>query len=106
MNHRLNELHLKRGRLLERIAVQRVALRQDLQPICATLVKADRLQSRVQSVFNYFRQHPGIVAAGVALLIVSKPSRLWRWSTRAFSLWRIWRGMSKRWLGAVMRARF
>lgn len=106
MNHRLNELHLQRGRLLERIAAQRVALRQELQPVCATLVKADRMQSRVQSVFNYFRQHPGIVALGVAVLVVLKPSRLWRWSTRAFSLWQVWRGMSNRWLGVLMRARF
>ena len=37
MNRQLNEIHLRRGRLLERIAAQRADLERDLRPVRAYL---------------------------------------------------------------------
>ena len=46
MNRQLNELHLRRGRLLERIAAQRADLERDLRPVRASLSRVDRVIGR------------------------------------------------------------
>ena len=40
---RLNELHLQRGRLLERITTQRYVLMAEVQPVRAALDRTDRV---------------------------------------------------------------
>jgi len=103
MNPGLNELHLRRGRLLERIAAQRAALRRDAQPVCAALYKTDRVLARVRSVVDYIRQHPSIAALAVAALFVIKGGRVWRLAKRGFVAWRIWQTFSNKL--AVLRSR-
>ncbi len=91
MNHQLNEIHLRRGRLLERIAGQRTALSRDLQPVRASLSKVDRVVGRIRSVTDYIKRHPSIAALAVAGLFAIKTERAWRWTKRAFFAWRAWR---------------
>jgi len=97
MNQQLNELHLRRGRLLERIAAQRATLSHEAQPVRATLERTDRLLERVRAGVDYVRTHPtGIAALALAALLVVKPKRALRWSLRAFSAWQTWRVMRDR----------
>jgi len=93
MNHQLNEIHLQRGRLLERIAAQRAALSRDLQPVRASLSRVDRVLARVRSVTDYIKRHPSIAALAVAGLFAIKTERAWRWTKRAFFAWRAWRAL-------------
>ena len=104
MNPRLSELHLKRGRLLERIATQRAALRRDAQPVRASLAKADHVVARIRSVTDYIRQHPGIAGLAVAGLLAIRAECVWRWSRRAFLAWRTWRAFSDKLSGLGLRA--
>lgn len=91
MNQELLDLAVERGRLIERISNQRQRLADELQPVGNALQTADRALATVRQGRDYVKQHPEIVAVGVALLIVMQPRRVWRWSKRGFFAWRTWR---------------
>ena len=91
MNQRLDELHLQRGRLLERIATQRAALDRELEPVRSTLYTTDRVLARVHAGVDYLKAHPAIVALAFAALVITKPRRTLRWSRRAYAVWQTWR---------------
>lgn len=94
MNQRLNELHLRRGRLLERIAIQRSALSHEMQPVHTALNTTDRLLAQVHAGVGFLKTHPtGVAALALAVVLIVKPTRAWRWSIRAFSAWQTWRIM-------------
>lgn len=91
MNQRLNEVLIRRGRLLERIATQRAALVQDAPPLRAALYTTDRIVAGVRSGIDCIKQHPSIAAFAVATLVILKPGRILRWAKRAFLTWHTWR---------------
>jgi hypothetical protein len=91
MNQELIDLAIERGRLIERISNQRQLLGQQLQPVGEALETADRAIAAVRKAVTYLKQHPEIVAAGVAVLVVLQPGRVWRWSKRGTFVWRTWR---------------
>lgn len=91
MNQDPIDLALERGRLLERIGMQRQTLGQQLQPVGRALHAADRTLATVRNATDYLGQHPEMVTAAVALLVVLKPARAWRWTRRGFFVWRTWR---------------
>ena len=91
MNQDLIELAVQRGRLIERISQQRRQLGQQLQPLGASLHGLDQAVAVVRRGSDYAKQHPEVVAAGVAVLVVLQPRRVWRWSQRGFFVWRAWR---------------
>lgn len=97
MNSTLNEIHLRRGRLLERIASQRATLIRDAQPVSAALDKADHVLDSVRSGVAYVKQHPGIVTLAVAGLLIVNKGRFWRWAKRGFIAWKTF---------STLRARF
>ena len=105
MNHRLTELHVQRGRLLERIATQRAKLSYDAVPVSVSLDKVDRVLARVQSVTNHIKQHPGIAGLALAALFALRTKHVWRWSRRAFIAWRTLRAFSDRLAGLGLRVR-
>ena len=105
MHHQLTELHVRRGRLLERIATQRAMLSYDAVPLSISLDKVDRVLARVQSATNYVKQHPGIAGLALAILLALRTKRVWRWSRRAFIAWRTLRAFSDRLAGLGLRAR-
>jgi len=91
MNQELIDLAIERGRLIERISSQRQLLGQQLQPLGAGLARADRTIAGIRQSSDYVKQHPEMVAVGVAALVVLQPRRVWRWSQRLFFVWRTWR---------------
>ena len=103
MNHQLTELHLQRGRLLERIATQRAMLSYDAVPLNFALDKADSALARVQSVTHYIKRHPGIAGLGLAIMFALRTKRVWRWGRRAFFAWRTVRAFSDRLAGLGFR---
>ena len=105
MIHRLNELHLRRGRLLERIATQRTVLSREMQPVRVALYATDRVLVRVRSATDCVKRHPGLVALAVAALFILKAKRIWRWTRRGFLLWQTWRSVSSRLSAFGLRAR-
>ena len=103
MNHRLNDLHLRRGRLLERIASQRGALGQGLEPVAAALATTDRVFARVHSGIDYLKTHPAVVGITFAALLIVKPRRTLRWSRRAYAVWQTWQVLRERMMVAMSR---
>lgn len=93
MNQTLIEIGIQRGRLIERIATQRASLGQRMQPVHRVLNGADRTLAAVRSASNYVKRHPGTVAATLAVLVVLKPRRAWRWGRRSFVAWRTWHAL-------------
>lgn len=91
MNRQLNEIHLRRGRLLERIAVQRADLGRAMHPVRASLSGIDRVVGRFRSISDYVKRHPSIAALAVAGLFAVRTEYAWRWTKRAFFAWRAWR---------------
>lgn len=100
-----DELQLRRGRLLERIAVQRTTLARDAEPLGAALRKTDQLISRVRAAADYLQRHPGFAALGTAALLVMRGGSLVRWGKRGFFAWRIWRVYLDKMTGIGWRAR-
>lgn len=85
------DLAVERGRLLERISSQRQLLTQQLQPLGEAMGTADRVVAGARRCGDYLKRHPELVATGVAVLVILRPSRVWRWSSRALLAWRTWR---------------
>ena len=97
MNNRLSELHLQRGRLLERVASQRYQLGQQAQPVCLVLAKTDHVLSSLKRATDYVKQHPSVAGAlGIGALFLLRGSRARKWAVRAFAGWQIWRSVSAR----------
>lgn len=103
MNHRLNDLHLRRGRLLERIVSQRTQLGQELAPVAVSLGTADRALARVQAGIAYLKAHPAVVGLAFVGLAIVKPRRTLRWSRRAYAVWQTWRVVRERMMIAMGR---
>ncbi|EXI74377.1 MAG: hypothetical protein AW07_01919 [Candidatus Accumulibacter sp. SK-11] len=91
VNQELIDLAVERGRLLERISSQRQLLAQQLQPVGAAMGAADRVVASARRCGDYLKRHPELVATSVAVLVILRPSRVWRWGRRGFFAWRTWR---------------
>lgn len=96
MNQRLIELHLKRGQLLERIAMQRYTLAHQLVPVRIALDATDRAIGLARESARFVRQHPAGVTALVAATVVLRPRFVWRWLRRGFIVWRSWQALRSR----------
>ncbi|MFT3848715.1 MAG: YqjK-like family protein [Propionivibrio sp.] len=96
MNRHLNEIHLRRGRLLERIAAQRADLGRDLRPIRNSLSRIDRVVGRLRAITDYVKRHPSITALAMAGLFAIRKEGAWRWTKRAFLAWRAWRAFGEK----------
>jgi len=88
MQARLIELHLQRGRLLERIAMQRQTLALQVQPLKAPLALPARLLARLQEGRQFILENPYLVGSAVVALVVLRPGFVWRWAERGVMVWR------------------
>lgn len=79
---------VERGRLLERIAMQRQQLGVQAQPLVRHLARADQAVSLGRASLDWLKAHPEAVAASVALLFIRKPLRYLRWAGKGWRLWR------------------
>ena len=93
MQDKLIELHLQRGRLLERIAAQRQVLLQQMAPLQGALDVSDRTTRVVQDAKAFVQNHPLGVALTIAAVILFKPRTVLRWTQRGLFVWRTWRGL-------------
>ncbi|MFT3962433.1 YqjK family protein [Propionivibrio sp.] len=105
MNRRLDDLLLQRGRLLERIAGQRDALRRDFAPLAAALGKIDVAVAGVRAGVNYLRRHALAASAVAGAFMLFKGKAALRWGARAFSLWKSWRVLQSTLLNLSGRSR-
>ncbi|MCK9283176.1 MAG: YqjK-like family protein [Rhodocyclaceae bacterium] len=87
MSARLLELALKK----QRLQFQSAALRQKLQADVAGLAPLFRAGDSVVSGVRWIRDRPQWVAGVAALLLVTRPHWLWRWTRRGFFTWQTWR---------------
>jgi len=106
VNQKLIDLAVERGRLLERISSQRQLLAQQLQPLGEAMGTADRVVAGARDCGDYLKRHPELVATSVAVLVILRPSRVWRWARRGIVAWRTWRMLRRELsqLGLVDRA--
>jgi hypothetical protein len=105
MTPRIDELFLRRGRLIERIAGQREALRRDFEPVTAALGKVDFAIAGVHLGTEYVRRHTLIVSAVAGVFLIFKGKAALRWAGWAFSLWKSWRALENTLLKLRGRAR-
>jgi hypothetical protein len=93
MNRRPDDLLLQQGRLVERIAGQRAALRRDFEPVAAALDKVDFAVAGVRSGVEYCCRHALLTSALAGVFLIFRGKTALRWGRRAFSLWRSWRAL-------------
>jgi len=86
---RTMELALRHGALRERIAAQRRALAGHADPLASALGGVDRALAGV----DWLKAHPAAVGVAVAVAVAASPKRAWRWTKRAFFVWRGWRSV-------------
>lgn len=91
MQQRLIELHQQRGRLLERVAMQRSVLSQQLAPLVRVFDLATRLQGMVQQAKLFVVDHPMAVALALGSVLLFRPRTVLRWGRRGLLVWRGWR---------------
>lgn len=89
MSSRTVELAQRHGALRERIAAQRRVLASHTGPLENTLGNVDRALLGVE----WLKHHPEVVGVSVAVGVVVSPRRAWRWTKRAFIVWRGWRSV-------------
>lgn len=96
MDERLVELQRERGRLIERIASQRLTLASQLGPFRKVAAAGDRAASLLQGLVRYLKDRPLPVLVLAAALVLSRPKVAWRWAQRGVWLWRSWRALRAR----------
>jgi hypothetical protein len=96
MNPKLLELATRHGALKARIDEQRRTLAQHAVPLEAALAKGDGVLKGV----DWLKHHPAAVGIAVALAVVARPKRAWRWAQRGFFLWRGWQAIKNSLSGA------
>ena len=104
MSRKIDELLRKRGRLIERIAGQRAALRQDFVPVAQSLDTVDRGVAGIQAGLAYVHRHALAFSSAAGVLLLFRGKSALRWSARVFSLWKSWRVVQMA-LSSLMNAR-
>ena len=95
MNARLLELAVRRGELKARCARQREDLAASVWPVEKILGAADAAAAGA----DWLKHRPALVGAVVALAVILRPSRFWRWGRRGFTLWSAWKALQKKFFG-------
>ncbi|MES2582590.1 MAG: YqjK family protein [Pseudomonadota bacterium] len=88
MDARLVELYVERGRLRERISVQRGQLVRELEPLRNALDGVDRTRALLHQARQWVLSNPGIVATVAVAVVVWRPRAVLRTVVRGFSVWR------------------
>lgn len=89
MNPRLAQLAFKKEALVARAALQRDRIEAALQPWRRPLAVADK----AVEAYGFLKRHPALVAALVAALVIWRPRRLLRWTSKGWVVWRASRGI-------------
>lgn len=90
MDPRLIELYVERGRLRERITLQRGQLAHELAPLVQAMHTMDRTRALLQQARLWIAAHPGVVAAVAVAVFIWKPRTVFRAARWGFTTWRSW----------------
>ncbi len=86
MRNKLTNLAKRRECLIAEAAAQRLMLVQQIEPLRAPLILADRGLSAV----SYIKSHPAWVSgASIALLAAVRPSHIGKWLQRGWLAWQV-----------------
>lgn len=100
MTQRLNELHLERGRLLERITTQRYVLMNEVQPVRVALERVDSVVDMVRAGVDTVKRYPAVAGVAAAVLCIFNFRRVFRVARRGFMVWRTWKTVRERLMAA------
>ncbi len=103
MDPRLVELYVERGRLRERIGIQRGQVAVALAPVSKALHAVDRLRVLMHQAQTWLTANPGVVVAAAVAVVVWRPRRMLRTVLWGFSAWRSL-GRWRQWVRIGMRA--
>lgn len=103
MDRRLIELYVQRGRLRERIGVQRGQLARELAPVGTALQTVDRGVLLLRQARTWVAAHPTLVTTVIVAVAIWRPRAVWRVARNAFSLWRNW-SQIREWTQRGLRA--
>lgn len=84
----LIELHHEQGRLLERIHHQRQDVLRHLQPLQQLAQGGQSLLDQLRRAVVLLREHPWPLLGLALSVVVLRPRRAWRWTRRAWFVWR------------------
>lgn len=87
MSERLQQLMLKKQRLLARSGDLRERLIEQSAGFSPAFSFADRLHDGIATL----RRHPEWVVGALAFMLVARPRFVWRWAKRGLVGWRVWR---------------
>jgi hypothetical protein len=88
-----HDLAARRHELVGRSRTLRAQLVVDAQVVAPVLTTADRVRGGV----HWIKQHPVWLGIVVAALVVWRPSRLWRWGSKAWTVWKLWQRVQAAW---------
>lgn len=91
MDARLAKLYLERGRLQERIRLQRLEVARAVLPLNRGLGYLNRIGDRVHALSVWMSEHRMVVTATVVTLVLWRPRIVWRLATTGYGLWRHWK---------------
>jgi hypothetical protein len=100
-NDREQQLLRRRDQLVARSG----QLRVDLVTHAGRLAPQGLLTGGANRALLWAQQHPQWVAGGVALLLVLRPQRVWRWGARLFGAFQIARQVMPLWERVSARRR-
>jgi len=95
MSRGVDEILLRRGRLIERIAGQRAALRRDFVPVAAALGRVDAARARVNAGIDWIGRHALAASAVACLVMAFKGKAALRLAAKSFTLWKSWRWLRR-----------
>jgi glutathione S-transferase len=98
MDARQIEIYVQRGRLRERISVQRGQLAREVEPLSSALQTVDRTHEQLRLARAWLVTHPTIVTAAVVALLVWRPRSVLNVARWGYSAWRSWARL-KQWFG-------
>lgn len=84
----LNERAVKRGRLLERISQQRIALAASCTPIAEALNTANQVVEGAERTRRWVSENPLAVGLGLFVLVVWRPKGMLKLAKNGFLGWR------------------
>ena len=97
----LTERAIQRGRLLERISQQRVALGMCCAPLADALNTADQVVAGAERTRQWISENPLAVGLGLFILVVWRPKGMLRLARNGLIGWRSLRFVRQK-LGALL----
>jgi YqjK-like protein len=92
---------VRRGRLLERISQQRLALAASCQPLCSALQIADQAIDGADRTRRWVARNPLAVSLGALVLMLWRPRGVFKLARNGLIGWRTWRAIRTKLEGII-----